>query len=182
MSSASNDSSPSARDAQRLDHLADQRQLRGQIDVHFRPLLFVGLVHRVAEGLAGQVERREQVVRPFLFQQVEQVPREAEDGSHRLALRAGHRRQGVENLVDQRIRVDHVDFLPHQRIRRRGRHEGNRRRGFAGGHPRNRRRHRLFPSQRRSCQRRRVLSRRRRRGIEVEKLLLAGGFGHGRKV
>ena len=58
------------------------------------------IVHAVAEGLAGQVEGAEEEVGLFLLEQVEQVAGEAVDGPYRLAARAGHFGQGVENLVD----------------------------------------------------------------------------------
>ena len=55
----------------------------------------------------------------FDFQQVEQVAGETVHGRHRLAPRAGHLRQGVEHLVDERMAVDHPDRLPGKAFRRR---------------------------------------------------------------
>ena len=108
------------RNAQGGDHPANGRNLRHQVVGHFGPLDLVLIVHRVAKGLARQVERAEQVVRPLLLQQVEQIAGEAEHGPHRLALRAGHLRQGVKHLVDQRVGVDDPDRSPGQALRRRG--------------------------------------------------------------
>ena len=102
--------------AQGGDHPANGRKLRGQVVGHFGPLHLILLVHLVPEGLARQIERAKQIVRPLLFQQVEQIAGEAEDGPHRLAPRTGHLRQGVKDLMDQRMGVDHPDRSPSQRF------------------------------------------------------------------
>ena len=114
-SSASNDSQPSAG----MPRAAITRRMAGICGTRSScisgPLDLVLVVHRVAKGLAGQVERAEQVVRLLLLQQVEQIAGEAEHGPHRLALRAGHLRQGVKDLMDQRMGVDDPDRLAGQR-------------------------------------------------------------------
>ncbi len=99
------------RNAQCGDHATDRRNLRDQVLGHFRPLNLVLVVHRVTEGLAGQVERREEVVWPLLLQQIEQIASEAEHRAHGLASRAGHLRQGMKHLMNQRVGVDDPDRL-----------------------------------------------------------------------
>ena len=105
--------------AQGGNHAADGRNLRHQVLVHLRPLNLVLIVHRVAERLARQIEGTEQIVGLLLFQQVEQIAGEAEHGPHRLALRAGHLRQGVKDLMDQRVGIDHPHRSPRKALRRR---------------------------------------------------------------
>ena len=93
----------------------------------------MGLVLRVQlvpERLAGQVERTEQIVGPLGIEQIEQVAGEAVDGPDGLAGRTGHLRQGVEDLVDQRMGVDDVHLLARQRL---WRGDGGHRTQAAGG-------------------------------------------------
>ena len=92
--------------------------------MHVRPAGLVLLVERVAKCLARQVEGTEEEVGLLRFQQVEQVPGKTKDGIDRLAAGAGHVRNGVEDLVDQGVGVDHPDRLSGQACRRRGRRFG----------------------------------------------------------
>ena len=114
------------RDAQRGDNAADGRNLWHQILVHLHPPDLVLGVHRVAKGFAGQVERAEQIIRPLLFEQVQQISREAEHGPYRLALRTGHLGQGMKDLVDQRVRIHYPDALVGQTFRFSGGRRGTR--------------------------------------------------------
>ena len=113
--------------AQGLDHAMHEADLRHEVLVHVGPARLVLLVKLVAKGLARQVEGTEQKVRLLRFQQIEQVPRKAIDGIHRLPAGAGHVRDGVEDLVDQGMGIDDPDRLPGKAFgRRRGRFGGRR--------------------------------------------------------
>ena len=105
------------RDAHRVDHPTDGRDLRPEIVGHGRPVLLVCLVHLMPEGRARHVERAKEIVRLLLFQKVQDVACEPIDGPHRLAAGAGEFRQGVKNLVDQRVRIDDIDGFSRQRFR-----------------------------------------------------------------
>ncbi len=107
--------------AQGLDHAMHEVDLRHKVLVHVGPAGLVLLVELVAKCLARQVEGTEQEVGLLRFQQIKQVPGKAIDGIDRLAAGAGHVRNGVENLVDQGVGVDHPDRLPGQAFGRRRR-------------------------------------------------------------
>ena len=93
------------------EHAADRGDLRHQIGVHFGPLNFVLVVHRVPKGLARQIEGAKQIIGLFFLEQIKHIPRKPEHGPHRLAPRTAHFRQGVKHLMDQRMAVDDPNGL-----------------------------------------------------------------------
>ncbi len=113
--------------AQGIDHAMHEADLRHEVLVHVGPARLVLLIKLVAKSLSRQVEGTEQKVRLLRFQQIEQVPRKSINGIHRLPARAGHVRDGVENLMDQGMGVNDPDRLPGKAFgRRRGRFGGRR--------------------------------------------------------
>ena len=82
---------------------------RDEIVRHFAAFGFVGVEEVVAKRGAGEVEGADEGVRLFVFDQVEHVADEAEDGADLLAAGAAHFRQGVEDLENERMGVDDVD-------------------------------------------------------------------------
>ena len=99
------------RNSQGLDHAMHEADLRHEVLVHVGPTGLVLLVKLVAECLARQIEGAEEEIGLFRFQQKEQVPRKPIDGIDRLPGGAGHVRDGVEDLVDQGMGIDHPDRL-----------------------------------------------------------------------
>ncbi len=83
----------------------DRLELRNQVDRHLAARAFVGFVHRVAERRLDAVECHEQIVRLLRLEQVQHVACEAVHGRHRFAPRAGHFRNRVKHLKDQRVGV-----------------------------------------------------------------------------
>ena len=116
--------------AEGLDHAMHEADLRHEVLVHVGPARLVLLVERVAKGLARQIEGAEKKVGLLRFQQIEQVAGKTKDGIDRLAAGAGHLRNGVEDLVDQGVGINHPDRLSGQAGGRRGRGFGGRRIGF----------------------------------------------------
>ena len=96
-------------DPERPDNLFDLGELRPQLAGRFAPLALVDRVELVPEGVSRGVERTDQRVGPLVLQELQQVLGEAEDRVDRLAAGAGHLRDRVEHLEDQRVGVDHVD-------------------------------------------------------------------------
>ena len=68
----------------------------------------------MAECRLGAIEGHEQIVGLLLLEQKQQIAREAIHGRHRLAARAGHFRDRVEHLKNQRIGIHHPDRLAGQ--------------------------------------------------------------------
>ena len=83
------------------------------------PLVF-GEQH-MAERRLGTIEGHEQIVGLLFFEQKQQIARKAKHRRHRFAARAGHLRNRVKHLKDQRIGVDDPDRLAGQRGRFGGR-------------------------------------------------------------
>ena len=83
------------RDAQRLDDLADLRDLLPHVVRHPRPGALVLGVALVAEGRLGEVEGDRDPVRLRVLDRAQHDVREAEHGGHELALRGG------EGLLDE---------------------------------------------------------------------------------
>ena len=130
---------PQTGNPQRLNDPMAGDDLRGKVVGHGGAIRLVLRVHRVAKRFARHVERAKREIRPLRFQQVQQVPREAVHRRHGLAARTGHLRQGMKDLVDQRVGVDDPNRLPRQAFRLRpGRppapleHRRNRRGGLGG--------------------------------------------------
>jgi hypothetical protein len=96
-------------DAERLQHLLDFRDLTDELVGHLAALGFVGIVQTASKGGAGEVEGTDERVRLLFLDQVEHIAREAVDGPDLLAAGASHLRQGMEDLEDERVRVDSVD-------------------------------------------------------------------------
>ena len=102
------------RDAQRLDHLADLRELVAQVVRH--PLaggLVLGVL-LVAEGRALEVEGDRDVVGLEVLDAAQDDAAEAEDGVDELALRRRQRREREVSAVDQPVAVEqHQAFVGH---------------------------------------------------------------------
>ena len=101
-------------DAQRLDHLADLRELVAQVVGH--PLagrLVLGVL-LVPEGRALEVEGDGDVVRTEVLDAAQDDAAEAEDGVDELALRGRQGRQGEVSAVDEPVAVEqHEAFGGH---------------------------------------------------------------------
>ena len=94
------------RDAQRLDDLADLRELVAQVVGHLHARALVLGVLLVSERRPGQVERDREVVRLEVLESAQHDAREAEDAVHEVAARRGERRKGEVAAVDEPIAVE----------------------------------------------------------------------------
>ncbi len=98
----------------------DERQLQLQIVGH---RLAVGLVFRIdlaAKGRLGAVEGADQIVGRQAAQE-QQIAREAEQGVGRHAGRTRHAADGMEDLEDERVRIDQVESSGYSARRHDGR-------------------------------------------------------------
>jgi hypothetical protein len=104
------------RDAQRLDDLADLRELVPQVVRHLDASGLVVGVLLVAEGRAGKVERHGEVIRLEVLDAAQHDAGEPEDPVDELALRRRERRERVVAAVDQPVAVEqHQAFGGHER-------------------------------------------------------------------
>ena len=94
------------RDPERLDDLADLRELVAQVVRHPLPGRLVLGEPLVAEGGPGQVEGHRDVVRPDVLEAAQDDAAEAEDGVHQLALRGREGREGEVSAVDEPVAVE----------------------------------------------------------------------------
>ena len=94
------------RDAQRLDHLADLRELVAQVVRHALAGGLVLGVLLVPEGRALEVEGDRDVVRLDVRDPAQHDAAEAEDGVDELALRRRQGREGEVAAVDEPVAVE----------------------------------------------------------------------------
>ncbi len=105
------------RDAHCREHPLDGGELRPEVERHLAPLpLILGEQH-MPKCRLGPIEGHEQIVGLLLVEQEQQIARKAIHRRHRLAARAGHLRNGMKHLKDQRVGVDHPNRLTGQRGR-----------------------------------------------------------------
>ena len=90
--------------------LADQRELRDQLFRRLGPVRLVLVVDLVAEGLAAGIEDDGQMIGAGIVHQPHQHRGEAEHRIGRRAVRARHRRQGVEGAEDIARAVDQIEI------------------------------------------------------------------------
>jgi len=108
------------RDIERVHQLADALDLRPQVFRHFGARGLVLWIDLVAEGLAG-VESHCQVVGLLLFQDSQQLPREAVRAGGGFTFRGlpararRARREGEVHAVRQRVTVDQIEGGGHMR-------------------------------------------------------------------
>ena len=97
-------------DRQRVEHLFDLGNLADELLRHFAAVGFVAVVDLVAKRRAGRIEGADDRVGLLLLDELQDVADEAVDGVDVLAARAGHVGQGVKDLKNERMGVDHVDL------------------------------------------------------------------------
>ena len=102
------------RDSERPDHLANHRELGNQFGGGLRPARLVLGIPGGPFDRSGGIGGTGQVGGLVLGQQVEQVPRNAKNRISRQTPRAGHFRNRVEYLKDQRVEVDQIEGFGHQ--------------------------------------------------------------------
>ena len=104
------------RDAQPRERLLDERDLEDEVFGHRRAVRLVIRVQVAAEGRLGAVEGADQVRRL----QASQEEHNAEEAEHRIrrhAGGAGHALDAVEDLEDERVRIDEVERFSGGRLR-----------------------------------------------------------------
>ncbi len=111
-SSASTPGCISDRDPEPLEDAPDHGDLGDEVVGHRASVGLVVGEELGAEDRPGSVEGRRQIVGLAVPEQVEQVPEDPEDGVRRLSRGPGHRVDGMEDLVDQRERVEDVERRP----------------------------------------------------------------------
>ena len=103
------------RDPERLDDLADLRELVAQVVRHPRPGRLVLGVLLVPERRAGQVERDREVVRLEVLEAAQDDAGEAEHAVDEVAPRGRQRRKGEVAAVDEPVAVEqHQAFGGHE--------------------------------------------------------------------
>ena len=101
------------RGSEGLDHLHDDRDLRGQIDGDFAAVGLIGGISVIPHPRPRGVEGTNDVRGLFLRADELQVAGETEDGVGRLAAGAGHLGYGVKNLEDEGERINDVQQVIH---------------------------------------------------------------------
>ena len=102
------------RDAQRLDDLADLRELVAQVVGHLHPGRLVVGVLLVPERRSGQIERHREVLGLEILDAAQDDAREAEDAVDELAFRGRERREREVSAVDEPVAVEqHQAFGGH---------------------------------------------------------------------
>ena len=77
-------------------------------------MYFVLIKNVVAERPLAFVEGTNQIIGLPHLDQVQQITHKTLHRSHRLPVRPRHLRQGMKNLIDQRVRIDQIDCFPRQ--------------------------------------------------------------------
>ncbi len=119
-----------ARNAERLDRLADVGDLRHQIVRHRGAIRLVVGELLGAHGLVGDVERNADEVRRFVLEDLAQDLHETEDGVGRQPLRVREVPDGEEGTEDVVEAVDQDELGAASRVRSRRYGSGDRRRRF----------------------------------------------------
>ena len=94
----------------------DEPKLTSQGLWHFLAVGFVSRVEDVAKGFLGSVKSADQIGWRVLLKDRRNIPEETMHGTDFDTMRTGHRGQGMENLIDQRMGIDQYHQIARPQI------------------------------------------------------------------
>ena len=104
------------RDSKQLQCILDDPKLASEGFGHLFSVCLVSWIESVAKSVFGGIESADQVRRRILLQERGDIPQESVNCSYLNPMGTGHRRQGMKDLVDQRVRVNQDNQIVGSRL------------------------------------------------------------------